>query len=753
MSTGTGDDVPEADREQKKNQIDVEIDDDEQVNDHPIEEVSLTVPITDDPTQHALTFRTLLLGLIFCSFLAFANQFFSYRQNHLYVSSVSAQIAALPIGKFMAATLPTRKFTVPFTNWKWSLNPGPFSMKEHVLITIFANCGASSVYAINIITIVKTFYHRNLHPVAALLLVLTTQLLGYGWAGMFRKYLVESPYMWWPNNLVQVSLFRALHGNEKRPKGAVSRQQFFIMVFICSFSYYLIPGYFFPSLSNLAIVCWIWKDSITAQQLGSGLNGLGIGSFGLDWSTVASFLGSPLATPLFAIINVLVGFFLFTYVLLPIGYWTNAYEAKKFPIFTSNTFDKDGMVYNITRIIDEKSFEIKLDEYNSYSKLYLSVMFAYLYGLSFAGLTSCLSHVALFNGKSILNLWRKTTSATNAADIHTRLMKKNYKPVPQWWFLAILGLSFALAVYCCEGFGGQLQLPWWGILLACFVAFFFTLPIGIIQATTNRQPGLNVITEFIIGYILPGKPLANVTFKTYGYISMIQALDFVADFKLGHYMKIPPRSMFIAQLCGTLVASSVYFGSGWWLLESIPNICDPELLPDDSPWTCPGYDVFYNASIIWGVVGPLRMFTNYGNYPEMNWFFLIGVLAPVPVWYFSKKFPEKKWIEHIHIPLILAGTQAMPAAKAVHYWCWGIVGIFFNYFVYKRYKGWWAKRNYVMSAGLDAGVAFMGIFLYFTLQGNEISFPHWWGMSANDHCPLARCPTAPGIQAKGCPVQ
>ena len=63
-----------------------------------------------------------------------------------------------------------------------------------------------------------------------------------------------------------------------------------------------------------------------------------------------------------------------------------------------------------------------------------------------------------------------------------------------------------------------------------------------------QQPALNVITELIIGYILPGKPLANVAFKTYGYISMTQALMFLADFKLGHYMKIPPKSMFIVQV-------------------------------------------------------------------------------------------------------------------------------------------------------------------------------------------------------------
>jgi len=33
-------------------------------------------------------------------------------------------------------------------------------------------------------------------------------MLGYGWAGIFRRFLVDSPYMWWPSNLVQVSLFR-----------------------------------------------------------------------------------------------------------------------------------------------------------------------------------------------------------------------------------------------------------------------------------------------------------------------------------------------------------------------------------------------------------------------------------------------------------------------------------------------------------------------------------------------------------------
>lgn len=149
----------------------------EEENDSPIEEVRLTVPITDDPTLPVLTFRTWFLGLLSCILLAFVNQFFSFRSNQLWVSSVAAQIVTLPLGKLMAATLPTKKFGFPGTNWSWSFNPGPFNVKEHVLISIFANTGAGGAYATGIITIVKAFYHRQLSVAAAMLLTQTTQVL------------------------------------------------------------------------------------------------------------------------------------------------------------------------------------------------------------------------------------------------------------------------------------------------------------------------------------------------------------------------------------------------------------------------------------------------------------------------------------------------------------------------------------------------------------------------------------------------
>ncbi|XP_051126119.1 oligopeptide transporter 5-like [Andrographis paniculata] len=722
-----------------------------EINDSPIEEVRLTVPTTDDPTLPCLTFRTWILGIVSCAMLSFLNQFFGYRQNALSITSVSAQILVLPLGKLMAASLPTKAIAIPGTKWSFSMNPGPFNLKEHCLITIFANAGTTGVYAIGTVTIVKAFYHRRLNPVAAMILTHSTQLLGYGWAGIFRKYLVDSPYMWWPSNLVQVSLFRALHDVEIRKKGGLTRLQFFIIVLVLSFSYYLIPNYLFPSITALSVACWIWKDSVTAQQIGSGLHGLGVGSFALDWATVAGFLGSPLATPGFAIVNMLVGFVIILYVVMPIAYWSNFYNAKRFPIISPHVFDSHGAPYNISAILIEKSFEFNRQGYDDYSKVNLSIFFVLTYGLSFANLAATVSHVALFYGRTI---WQQTKSSfqDKFGDVHTRLMRKNYDPVPQWWFHSLLILVVAMSMFACEGFGRQLQLPYWGVILSMALAFVFTLPVGVITATTNQQAGLNVISEMIIGYMYPGKPLANTTFKTYGTISMSQAILFLSDFKLGHYMKIPPKSMFLVQLVGTVVSSLVYFGTAWWLLTTVENICDTAKLPDGSPWTCPGDDVFYNASIIWGVVGPLRMFGKLGLYPAVNYYFLFGLLAPVPVWFFARKYPEKKWIRLINVPILISGTGAMPVAKAVNYVCWFAVGLFFNLYVYRRFKAWWARHNYILSAGLDAGVAFMATLCYFTLQFNGIGGPEWWGLEVSDHCPLANCPTAPGIRVQGCPV-
>ncbi|KAK7350968.1 hypothetical protein VNO77_10063 [Canavalia gladiata] len=716
-----------------------------------VKQVELTVPKTDDPTLPILTFRMWVLGIVSCVFLSFVNQFFWYRTQPLTVTSISAQIAVVPIGHFMARTLPTRIFFKD-TPFQFSLNTGPFNIKEHVLITIFANSGAGTVYATHILSAVKLMYKRKLEFLPAVLLMLTTQVLGFGWAGQFRNFLVEPGEMWWPSNMVQVSLFSALHEKDKRPKGGTTRTQFFLLVLISGLAYYVFPGYLFSMLTSFSWVCWLAPKSILIQQLGSGMEGLGIGSFGIDWSTISSYLGSPLASPWFATANVAVGFFLVMYVMTPTAYWLNAYNAKTFPIFSSRLFMGNGSLYDISTIVDS-NFHLDRNAYSKNGAVHLSTFFAMTYGLGFAALSATVVHVMLFHGREIWMQSKRAFGDGKRIDIHTRLMRR-YKSVPMWWFHIILVVNLAVIIFTCEYYKESLQLPWWGVLLACAIAIFFTLPIGIIAATTNQAPGLNIITEYIIGYMYPERPVANMCFKVYGYISMTQALTFLQDFKLGHYMKIPPRTMFLAQVVGTLISVVTYTITAWWLMERIPDLCDLSKLPSDSPWTCPMDNVFYDASVIWGLLGPRRIFGNLGEYANVNWFFLGGAIAPLLVCLAHKAFPGQKWIALIHMPILLSATSMMPPATAVNFTSWIIVGFLSGYIAYRYRQQWWKRNNYVLSGGLDAGTAFMTILLFLTLGNNNTKLA-WWGNNPNnpEGCPLASCPTATGIVSQGCSVQ
>ena len=200
---------------------------------------------------------------------------------------------------------------------------------------------------------------------------------------------------------------RALHEKEERPKGGLTRNQFFFIAFTCSFAYYVFPGYLFPMLTSFSWLCWLFPNSILAQQIGSGLTGLGIGAFGFDWSSISSYLGSPLASPWFATANIALGYVLIMYVITPIAYWLNIFNAKTFPIFSDGLFTSTGQNYNISAIIDP-NFHIDFEAYEREGGLYLSTFFSMTYAFSFACLTATIVHVFLFHGryaaKSIVEL-------------------------------------------------------------------------------------------------------------------------------------------------------------------------------------------------------------------------------------------------------------------------------------------------------------------------------------------------------------
>ncbi|KAG0199499.1 hypothetical protein BGX28_007257 [Mortierella sp. GBA30] len=696
-------------------------------DDSPIEEVRVTVPNTDDPLMPCNTFRMWFLGLLFTAVISFVNQFFYLRQTQISIGYSVVALISLPLGHLLAKILPTRQFH--FFGASFSLNPGPFSIKEHVLIGTMTACNTGTAYAVDIVVLQKLFYNSEKPFVAGLLLVLTTQVTGFALAGVLRKFLIRPAHMIWPSTLVTASLFRSLHhtseGEEDR--GRMSRMTYFLLVTLGSFLWYWFPGFIFPTVGMISWICWINPNNIILAQL-TGSNGLGIGTIALDWSA-ASYYVTPLVTPWFAQVNILIGFVLIAYIMVPWAYYTDLWGSKKYPILSAALYREDGTAYNKSLILTDGILDPQ--KYIDYGPMRMDSFFALTYGVGFAGLTATVVHVILYNGREMVDRWK--SARQHNEDIHSRLMRA-YPEVPNWWYLSLFLISLGLSFVTCVVWE---YMPWWAVFLAMAIAIFFVLPVGIVQAVTNQQPGLNIVTEYVIGYMLPGHAIANVTFKTYGYIVNVQALTFTADLKLGHYMKIPPRIMFMAQIISTVMAGVINLGTATWLINTRPHICTPE----GYPFTCRSTKTFYSASIIWGAVAPDRVFGHKDGalYSPVQWGFLAGAILPLPFWYAAKKFPHITWLKFVHWPVLLAATSNMPPALPYFYTNGLFLGFVFM-FLLRRYRyNWWSRYNYLTSAALDSGVAICGLVIFFAIQSWEGEMPNWWGNPKDgnyDHCEL-----------------
>lgn len=106
-------------------------------------------------------------------------------------------------------------------------------MKEHVLVNILASSGSTAAYASDIISLQDLFYNQRMGIIASLTLLITTQTLGFGLAGLVEKVLVKPVAMIFPRNLVTTTMFYTLHDRKSRDTQA--RLQYFAMIFIAIF--------------------------------------------------------------------------------------------------------------------------------------------------------------------------------------------------------------------------------------------------------------------------------------------------------------------------------------------------------------------------------------------------------------------------------------------------------------------------------------------------------------------------------------
>lgn len=150
---------------------------------------------------------------------------------------------------------------------------------------------------------------------------------------------------------------------------------------------------------------------------------------------------------------------------------------------------------------------------------------------------------------------------------------QSYKPVKWWWWAAILLVVLGMSIGTAVGY--DTGLPWWGVLLAYIIPAVYMVPCGMIQGVTNVDANqLNVLSEFIGGYMFQGKPIANILFKILSTDVVGQGLYFASDLKLGHYLKIAPTTLFFAQGVATILGALTQTGVTLWMLGNVEDICE-----------------------------------------------------------------------------------------------------------------------------------------------------------------------------------
>ena len=187
------------------------------------------------------------------------------------------------------------------------------------------------------------------------------------------------------------------------------------------------------------------------------------------------------------------------------------------------------------------------------------------------------------------------------------------------------------------------------------------LPVAIIMAIANQHSSLYLICQLICGVVFPGRPVANMIFVTYCYISSAQGIKFSSDLKLGHYMKIPPKLLFSVQMVATLVSSVTQVGVLNWMFANVRGICTPEAV---NGFNCPIARVHFNGSILWGLIGPERFFGDGALYSNLIWAFVVGAIFPPAIWLVWWK-TRINLLRKINLPVLFGSISWIPPAVRI----------------------------------------------------------------------------------------
>ena len=264
----------------------------EPLENSPFAQVRASVSAVDNITLSISTPRMWILSLVFALLGSATNLFFSLRYPSVAITPVIALVLVHPLGRAWDSILkrdddPRETFENGVLSQRseseavlasnsslrhrlrlW-LAQGHWNEKEHACVYISSNVSFGFAFATDVIVEQTQFYHQDVGIMYQVLLTISTQILGYAFAGLTRRYLVRPASMIWPGTLMSTAMFTTMHKSENKIANGwrITRWKFFVLVWSGAFLWYFLPGLLMPALSYFSVVTWFAPKSVVVANL------------------------------------------------------------------------------------------------------------------------------------------------------------------------------------------------------------------------------------------------------------------------------------------------------------------------------------------------------------------------------------------------------------------------------------------------------------------------------------------------------
>lgn len=176
------------------------------------------------------------------------------------------------------------------------------------------------------------------------------------------------------------------------------------------------------------------------------------------------------------------------------------------------------------------------------------------------------------------------------------------------------------------------------------------------------------------------------------------------DQKLGHYMHIPPKTVFFSQIFGSAIGVPINYAVIRWVIDKKGDYLIAHAKDPTHQWTGQSLSLSLTIATQYVLIGPKRLFA-VALYKPLPYGFLAGALVPVVLWALHKRWPRAKF-NLWNSTIFFCAMSTFWGNISTGYLSGIIGGWVVMWWAYRRRYEAWARYNYILAAAFDVSVFF-----------------------------------------------